>query len=79
MSHPEETGSFLPRRLGEFEEYVRFVTHDPPIMARLDDADIAQTTLHFGPVVHADTLAAIDEDLDVTSLAALFAGGWLYV
>jgi hypothetical protein len=31
------------------------------------------------PVVHTDALAARDKDLDVTSLAALSADGWLDV
>src|ERR671936_3072128 len=73
------TWSFLPRRLGELEEDVRLVTHDPAVMTRVDDRDVARTKLHLGPVVHPDALAAGDEDLDVTSLAALSADGWLDV
>ena len=48
-------------------------------MTRVDDTDIARTKLHLGTVVHTDTLAARDENLDVTSLAALSADGWLDV
>ena|ERR671934_240421 len=71
--------SFLPRRLDEFEEDVRFVTDDPAVMTRVDDRDVPRTEFHLGPVVHADALPAGDEDLDVTSLAALSADGRLDV
>src|SRR5919197_3164227 len=71
--------SFLSRRLGEFEEDVWLVTHDPAVMTRVDDRNVARTELHLGPVVHTDALAAGDEDLDVTSLAALSADGRLDV
>jgi hypothetical protein len=52
-------------------------THDPTVMTWLDDADIARTELHLGTVVQTDTLTACDEDLDVTTLAALSADAWL--
>jgi GNAT superfamily N-acetyltransferase len=71
--------SLLPRRLGEFEENVRFVTDDPAVMTRIDDRDVPGTKLQLGPVVHANALAAGEEDLDVTSLAALAADGWFDV
>jgi hypothetical protein len=48
-------------------------------MTRVDDGDVARTKLHLGPIVHTYALAARDEDLDVTSLAALSGDGWLDV
>ena len=79
VSASSQLRSFLSRHLGEFEEDVRLVAHDPPVMTRVDDRDVARAKLHLGPVVQTDALAAGHEDLDVTSLAALSADGWLDV
>jgi hypothetical protein len=46
-------------------------------VAWVDDAHITWTEFHFGAVIHADALAAGDENLYVPSLAALSTNDWV--
>lgn len=55
---PQSEGRSVAGKLGGFrsarklEEQIRLITHDPCIVAWLDDCEVARTKLQFGPIVH---------------------------
>lgn len=75
----DRLGQPVFRRIGQLEEYVRFVTDHPAVVIRADDAHITCNEFHLDALIHADPLAAGGENLDVPPLTTLSTNDWFHM
>lgn len=54
------------------EERIRLIAHDPCIVTRLDDCEVAWTKLRFGSVLHECPVSPGDEKLSFTTDFMMF-------